>query len=204
MLYSLLGSFEKSFLVSTERRKMAEKTKITRIEYVQLQARLAEVSGLLQRAHDEKSAAHQSAGDPDIHENFAAEEALERIRMWSTEEMRLKRQLAQSEVIDIPQEAVSDGIIRIGCTVVLLLDDTDTITKVFSGPQGRFDKGQIASTSDIGKAIDGKLVGTETTYTSKSGLVTKVKILEVRHDGVPANSSPAVLSTVTVPVSHHL
>lgn len=150
---------------------------VTRLEYARLLDQLKVARGRLAKAESDKALAHESSGDPDMHENAAAEQAYEEIRKWGTEVARLQRIINESKVVEV--SPADDGTVQIGSTVTVLIDHTDEYTKVLAGSQGLFGEGQISSSSKLGQAIVGQRVGYETTYQSGSDDNVHVKILNV-------------------------
>lgn len=151
--------------------------KITQTEYSELLRQLNVARAKLQRAMEEKAQAHLSAGDPDMHENAAAEQAYEEIRKWGTEVARLQRIVNESKVVEV--SLTDDGTVQIGSTVTVLIDHDKQYTKVVAGPRGQFSNGQIASVSKLGQAIMGKSAGFKGTFRSGSDELVHVEILAV-------------------------
>lgn len=149
-------------------------TQLTQAEYDQLKEQLAQARANLKQAEQDKAKAHISAGDPDMHENAAAEQAYEEIRKWAGEVERLKRIANQASVVDGPKDA---SIVQLGSVVTMKVGG-ENVTKVMSGPQGRWDKGQVSIDSKVGKAIIGQPKGYRVTYESPAGPI-EVEVVEI-------------------------
>lgn len=130
---------------------------ITRREEEELQRQLALAKERYNAAIHDKGQAHAAAGDPDMHENAAAEEAYTETLKWGGEIERISRLLAKAKVVLSSPQDVKE--VRVGHKVTILFDGKTRETMIMAGPQGRRDLGQIASTSLIGKAILGKPAG---------------------------------------------
>lgn len=155
---------------------------LTPAEYRQLREQLARAQENLREAQKDKARAHISAGDPDMHENAAAEEAYENIRKWAGEVERLSRIVNQSKVLTT--EPVDDGSVQLGCLVTMRIGEVE-VQKIMSGPQGRWDKDQVSSVSKVGKAILGQAKGARVSYETDDGVV-EVVIVDIQ---VPQKSA---------------
>lgn len=152
-----------------------KRTKITPAEYESLVRDLENAKKYYFQAIEDKADAHRWSGDPDMHENAAAEEAYSRFLMWGAEIARLNEILSKIEII---KEVGSDDTVQMGIEVTFLLN-REKITLVIGGPYARFSNGQLSSQSPIGASIMGKRVGFSTEVKTEEGMAF-VRILSIR------------------------
>jgi len=150
-------------------------TKITPAEHERLKRDLASAEEYYSQAIKDKAEAHRISGDPDMHEDAAAEDAYRRFLMWGQEAARLKGVLNQVEIIG---EIDSDDTVQIGLKVTLLLDGEE-MTLEIGGPHARFSDGQLSNLSPIGASIMGKEVGFSTEVKTEEGMAS-VRILSIQ------------------------
>ncbi len=114
----------------------------------------------------------------DLSENAEYTAAKERQAYLHGKIGELEHNLAMSEVIDLSK--LTDDKVVFGSTVVIEdVDSGDSIKYRLVGPlESNVDKNHISVTSPIGKALIGKKIGSEVSFSTPGG-IRKIEIIDI-------------------------
>lgn len=108
----------------------------------------------------------------DISENAEYDAAKEEYQFIQKRMAELEEMLGQSEVVDVKKRA--NGKVEFGCIISLKNLDTDEeVIYTLVGPyESNIEKGNIAMSSPLGRALLNKEVGDEVTFSAPGGVRT--------------------------------
>jgi transcription elongation factor GreA len=143
---------------------------LTRAQYEQLQAELAELEGPRRKAIVEAIATARGHGD--LSENFEYHAAKNEQGLLERRITILRARLQDAEVIDEAQAAAS-GVVGVGATVELEREDGERLTVEISSVGG------VSPESPVGRAVVGRAEGDEVEVEAPRG-AWRARIVSIR------------------------
>jgi transcription elongation factor GreA len=143
---------------------------LTRAQYEQLQAELAELEGPRRKAAVEAIATARGHGD--LSENFEYHAAKNEQGLLERRISILRSRLQHAEVID-EEAAAASGVVTVGATVELEREDGERMTVEISSVGG------VSPESPVGRAVVGRAEGDEVEVEAPRG-AWKARIVSIR------------------------
>jgi transcription elongation factor GreA len=147
-----------------------EGEQLTRGQYEQLTAELAELEGPKRKAAVEAIAAARAHGD--LSENFEYHAAKNEQGLLERRITILRSRLQHAKVID-ERAAAASGVVTVGATVELEREDGERLTVEISSVGG------VSPESPVGRAVVGRAEGDEIEVEAPRG-AWKARILSIR------------------------
>ena len=125
------------------------------------------------------NAIEEARGHGDLSENAEYDAAKEAYQFLQKKVAELEEMIANSEIVDVRKP--DDDAVVFGCSIVLRNLDTDEeVSYVLVGPyESDIDKAKISISSPLGRALMGKSVGEEVSFSAPGGQRT-YEIIEVK------------------------
>jgi transcription elongation factor GreA len=136
---------------------------MTSVGFESLKAELAELRAR-RPALVEEVAAARSQGD--LSENFAYHDARQHLGMLDGRVQTIEATLARAQVVE---EAVTEGITRIGSTVVVRDEFGESTYQIVGPTEGNMSRGLMSTASPLGSALVGRRAGDRVTFKTPGG-----------------------------------